>query len=377
MARICLSTGGYPPDIGGVATAAERLAGTLVAAGHTVHVVTLCDGEDAAARDGVHRALEGGVQVHRVHYRTDDRRAAFEVRALVRALDEDAPFDIFHGFFLTAVQPCISAVDASGHPRPIIASIRGNDALTLKDMPFTRASVLTALRRADWVTSVNQAYLDLVSADVDIAGRASVIRNGVKQSPEAAAPWVLGPDNRGVVGLVGNLRKVKDIPLLVRGYAAIPGHLRRRLILAGAFSERDEEEWTQCLIEEFGLASQVSLTGGFRQPEVFSYLRSMHVYVQSSAFEGLPNALLEAAAIGLPLVATAVGGMKEVLTHEQTGLLVPHGDSVALGAAITRILADDDLAQHLSRGARALAGQLSPERERAEWLALYDRLLGT
>jgi hypothetical protein len=73
-------------------------------------VVVRGGAEDAAARDGVQRALEAGIQVHRVHYGKDPRRAAFEVRALVRALDEDAPFDIFHGFFLTAVQPCISAV---------------------------------------------------------------------------------------------------------------------------------------------------------------------------------------------------------------------------------------------------------------------------
>jgi len=101
----------------------------------------------------------------------------------------------------------------------------------------------------------------------------------------------------------------------------------------------------------------------------------MHVYVQCSAFEGLPNTLLEAASLGIPLVATAVGGMREVLTDEETALLVPHGEPAKLARAIERILTDDDLALRLSAGARRLTAELSAEHEFAEWISLYRRLL--
>jgi glycosyltransferase involved in cell wall biosynthesis len=373
-ARICLCTEVYPPEIGGVGVAAQRLAETLVAAGYEVDVVApwqVPAGSDAPTDP----SLEAGVRVHRVHYTDNMQQLAFAVRSLVRRLDEERRFALFHGFFLTAVYPCVAAVEAGGSRRPIIASIRGNDALTLKDHPFTRATILTGLRRASWITSVSQTYLDRVAEEVDVAGRSSVIRNGVKAAPEAACPWRLTDRNRGVVGLVGKLRKVKDVPLLVRGYAAVPPALRRRLLLAGAFTDREEDAWTTTLIHEFGLTADVTVTGDFLQPQVFGHLRSMHVYVQSSAAEGLPNALLEAASLGVPLVATAVGGMREVITDGETGLLVPHGDPAALGAAITRVLASDALAEHLSQGARRLAGALSPERESAEWLALYRGLL--
>jgi glycosyltransferase involved in cell wall biosynthesis len=177
------------------------------------------------------------------------------------------------------------------------------------------------------------------------------------------------------VGYEGQLRKVKDIPLLVRAYANLPEGLRRNLMLAGYFVDSTEEEWTWTLVRELGLESQVQLTGEFPQPRVFDLLRSMHVYVQCSAFEGLPNSLLEAASIGLPLVATSVGGMGEVLTDGENALLVHHGDPRALAQAVRRILEDDQLAAHLSIGARHLTEQVSPEREGGEWLALYAKLL--
>jgi glycosyltransferase involved in cell wall biosynthesis len=372
--RICLSSQVYPPEIGGVGVAAQRLAETLVSAGYDVHVIAPHQ-STVPGVESVRTSLENGVHVHRVDYTADLQRLAFALRALVKRLDERLRFALFHGFFLTAVYPCVAAVEAGGTKRPIIASIRGNDALTLKDHPYTRAAILAGLRRASWITSVSQTYLDRVAEEVDVSGRSSVIRNGVKPAPEATQPWRLDVQNRGIVGSVGKLRKVKDVPLLVRGYAAVPSALRRGLLLGGSFDDPEEEAWTATLIREFGLESEVTLTGDFRQPEVFGHLRSMHVYVQSSAAEGLPNALLEAASLGVPLVATAVGGMREVLTDGETGLLVPHGEPAALGAAITRIVSSDALAEHLSQGARKLAAELSPERERAEWLALYRGLL--
>jgi glycosyltransferase involved in cell wall biosynthesis len=177
---------------------------------------------------------------------------------------------------------------------------------------------------------------------------------------------------------VGQFRKVKDIPLLIRAYQRVPAALRRRLLLAGYFSAADasEEEWSRCLIEEFGIGDQVTVTGRFDHAAVFDHLRALHVYVQASAYEGLPNAVLEAASLGVPLVTTAVGGMAEILEDGVSALLAPHGDPASLGAAIAHVLADDALAQRLSQGALAVAASLSVARERAEWLALYARLLG-
>ena len=373
-ATICLSTSSYPPEVGGVGVASQRLAKLLAAAGYRVHVVTPVEAPGGGG--AVQVAQEGEVTVHRIFCDWRDPAASFQQRQLVRQLDEAHGFDLFHGFFLSALYPCITAASRPGRKRPIIASIRGSDVTNLLDAPFMRSTILAGLRKATWITSVNQRYLERVAQDVPIAGRASVIRNGIER-PAGEASWRLTAANRGVVGTVGQFRKVKDIPLLVRAYQRVAPALRRKLLLAGYFTAADasEEAWAQTLIREFGLTSQVTVTGRFDHAAVYGHLRAMHVYVQASAFEGLPNAVLEAASLGVPLVTTAVGGLAEILREGESALLAPHGDPACLGAAIARVLADDGLAARLSAGAQAVAAELSIERERGEWLALYARLL--
>ena len=324
----------------------------------------------------IQQTQEGDVTVHRFHCNWHDPATAFLLRQLVRKLDEVHDFDLFHGFFLSALYPCITAASRPGRKRPVIASIRGSDVTNLLEAPFMRSTILAGLRKATWITSVNQLYLARVAQDVPVVGRSSVIRNGIER-PAERAMWQLRAENRGVVGTVGQFRKVKDIPLLIRAYQRVPADLRRRLLLAGYFSAADasEEDWSRSLIEEFGIGEQVTVTGRFDHAAVFDRLRSLHVYVQASAYEGLPNAVLEAASLGVPLVTTAVGGLVEILEDGVSALLAPHGDPASLGAAIARVLADDALAQRLSQGAQAVAATLSVEHERAEWLALYARLL--
>lgn len=374
-ASICLCSNMYPPTLGGVAGAARRLAGMLRDLGFTVHVVAVEEGGTRPEGES-HSVDEEGITVHRLAQRAVSNGTRFALRDLILSLDARHAFDLFHGFFLPSAEPCLMAVEATAPGRPLIASIRGNDVITLKDHPFHRTAILEVLRKADWVTSVNRCYLDLVAEDVPIAGRSSVIRNSVAPLAAGAPGWRLGPHNRGRVGTLGELRKVKDVPLLVRAYADLPPQLRNGLVLAGFFTDRTEEDWTNALIDRFGLAGEVTRTGRFPPGAAFEHLRALHVYVQCSAFEGMPNALIEAASLGVPLVATAVGGMAELLTDGENGLLVPHGDTAALSRAIRRVLEDDALAARLGAGSGRLAAQLAPETERDEWGALYRRLLG-
>lgn len=370
---ICLSTAAYPPQVGGVGVASQRLVRHLVSAGYVVHVVTSHDTPGASGK--VERTDEDGAVVHRYHLDlAADPSAFLRFCEYFRRLDDEIGFSLFHGYFLTAVFPCLNVARRRPRRRPLIASIRGSDVSSLLDQPLSRSVILPGLKGASWITSVNHLYLDRVAEEVNIDGCASVIYNGVVP-PRASQPWRLNEHNRGTVGCVAEFRRVKDVPLLIRGYAGVATELRRRLLLAGFFNDPEEEAWSRRLIDEFGIQEQVEITGRFAQEDVAHYLSAIHVYVQSSAYEGMPNALLEAASLGVPLVATDVGGMREVLEDGETALLVPHGEPRQLAAAIERVLGDDDLAMRLSEGSRRLAARLSPERERDEWLALYQRLL--
>jgi glycosyltransferase involved in cell wall biosynthesis len=365
---VCLVSIDYAPSLGGVAIAVGRLVRSLTASGVDVHVVVpVFHGGPAEPQ----RTVEDGVTVHRLSMdvTTGLQSSSFNFLQYVRALDREVNFALFHSFFLITAYACTLLAGK----RPVIVSIRGGDLLT-EHHPAIRSSAIFSLQKASWITSVNQVQLDVARKFVNLDGRSSVLRNGIAAVPESQR-WSLTSCERGVVGTTGQFRRVKDIPLLVRAYAKVDRRHRRALRLAGRFAEAAEEKWSRTLMRELSIEDEVEITGERPHREVIASLPKLHVYVQNSAFEGMPNALLEAAACGVPLVATAVGGMGEILDDEADALLVPHGDPRALGRAIERVLSDDDLAQRLSRGALAVAGEWSLDREQREWLELYERFL--
>ena len=104
------------------------------------------------------------------------------------------------------------------------------------------------------------------------------------------------------------------------------------------------------LAESLGLAGEVHFLGQRR--DVPDLLNAMDIFVLPSYSEGLSLALLEAMAAGLPVIATAVGGLPEVVTDGDNGLLIPPRDAAALAGALERLLADPALAQRLGANAR-------------------------
>jgi glycosyltransferase involved in cell wall biosynthesis len=364
---VALVTIEYPPIGGGVGVSTRRLARILNEAGYAVHVIVP---SFVATNRVTEEAVDEGT-VHRIEISVQDglRRGSLRLVEQLKRIDRRVGFSIFHSFFLTAAFPCALL---AGPGRPLLISIRGGD---LGIHSAIRDAAAHALKRATWVTAVNETYLSQAQQLADLRERSSVLRNGVEPMP-ASMHWTLERRRRHEIGMVGQFQKVKDAPLLVRAFSAIrlEADPPPRLHLLGRMPDASEERWSHTLAAELGAGERIFFHGELDRADLLEQVSRLHVYTQCSAAEGLPNALLEAAAFGVPLVATAVDGMKEILRHEDNALLVPHGDPRALTAALTRVLRDDDLAQRLSRGSLELAGTLSAARERAEWLTLYERI---
>src|SRR6185436_2068004 len=101
-----------------------------------------------------------------------------------------------------------------------------------------------------------------------------------------------------------------------------------------------------------GFAESVDFIG--EVSDVPSVLVRADIYVQPSFQEGLPNSVLEAMAMGLPIVATRISGNEDVVVHEENGLLVPAGDAEALAAALRRLMNDPLLAARMGRRSRQM-----------------------
>jgi glycosyltransferase involved in cell wall biosynthesis len=198
--------------------------------------------------------------------------------------------------------------------------------------------------------------------------RTVVIHNGVELDRPRRPP---GRTQAPVTLLsVGRLRAPKDFTTLIRAISALePGSVRLRI--AGDGPERPALE---AEIAQRGLSGTVELLG--TRPDVDQLLAAADLFVLSSDSEGLPMSVLEAMAAGLPVVASGVGGVPELVKDGETGALVPPRDSHALAAAIREIAGDPQLRDRLGQAGRRRAEvEFSLEGCRRRHLELYRDLL--
>jgi glycosyltransferase involved in cell wall biosynthesis len=138
-----------------------------------------------------------------------------------------------------------------------------------------------------------------------------------------------------VVATVGRLVPVKDVPVLLRAFARLRAHQPAKLVIIGDGPERPALE---AMSRELNIAADTHFLGARDRP--WRYLRRASVFVLSSRYEGFGNVLVEALAVGCPVVSTnSPGGPAEILENGKYGALVPVGDDAAMSAAIAQVLA--------------------------------------
>jgi glycosyltransferase involved in cell wall biosynthesis len=194
---------------------------------------------------------------------------------------------------------------------------------------------------ADGIVAVSRGVaLDLETSSGTSAQRIHILPNPVL-TPELASkarealdhPW-FGVGEPPVVLAVGRLSKQKDYTTLIRAFDRVRRQRVARLVILGDGPERAGLE---ALIAELGLTDQVLLPGFASNP--FAYMARAGVFVLSSAWEGMPGALIQAVASGAPVVATdCESGPREVLQSGRYGRLVPVGDAPAMADAILATL---------------------------------------
>lgn len=179
---------------------------------------------------------------------------------------------------------------------------------------------------------------------------------------------------RPVIGSIAMFRGSKGHDLLLEAFRDLRGQFPdARLLLVGDGIRR---AWVESLARERGLNGWVTFTG-FRE-DVPDLLGAMDCFVLASTrTEGVPQSLLQALAAGVPVVASAIGGIPEVIEDGATGLLVPPGDPKALAAAIGAVLKDSESARRRAEAGRALvSARFSRERMMERLTTLYAELIG-
>lgn len=241
-----------------------------------------------------------------------------------------------------ALTLCGPAAHYAGIERVVMTE---HDIFQLEEQPKYRRRAARCCRYASSITGVHSGITDYFRDRMGVpANRLRVVSNGVPTfTPDAETRRrtrsALGVDESTFVCLyVGRLEAVKGLHTLLNAAARLTDSSRRamRVFLAGNGSERAALE-SQCRSQN--LAATVTFLG--ERSDVQDLLNMADAFVMTSRTEGMPMALIEAMAAGLPCVATAVGGIPVVL-GDDAGILVPPEDPGAVAEALTR-LADDDL----------------------------------
>jgi glycosyltransferase involved in cell wall biosynthesis len=352
---------------GGTPRTVQRLARGLAQRGRPVHVASLCSAVDIAAD------LEAlGIPV--VAFGIERRGVAAATRDLARFLRSTRPAVLhtfnFHANLLgrlVGTALCLPGIVASersvesAKPRWRVRTDRLTWRLAHR-WTVNAASVADVLRTRE---RVDHRRIDVIPTGIDLARFEPRPRDRDFRTVQGVG------DTEPLLVCVGRLDRYKGHDHLVEAFAAlIRERPRARLLLVG--DGRFREALT-VQVRSAGLSDRVRFTGALG--DVRPALAAADVFVQASDEEGLPGAVLEAMAMGLPVVATDVGGTREAVDDGVTGLLVPPRDASALATAVRRLLDDPELGARFGSFARKRAAEaFSSERELALTEDVYRRV---
>jgi glycosyltransferase involved in cell wall biosynthesis len=339
--RLLLATYAYPPSVGGVERQSQSLARALVRRGHHVRVVTAeIDGQPAHERDEV------GVEITRVAAGTGSRyrRMATYIGAMtlaaLRARHDIDVIQVQQALYPAAAMSFV----ARALRKPLVVRNSGSSehgAVQLMSRLPLGSACLRAIGQLATTVSLSPEMTDEMRA----AGFQVIheIPNGVVmpgRTDRSAARRALGiPDSARVVLYVGRLAQEKGTSLLAAAWRQVTTS-GAQLIVAGDGPDRHMLDGTA------GVRIDGFVSG------VASYYAAADVFVMPSESEGISNALLEAMAYGLPVVATEVGGNRHVVANERVGVLVPPLDPGGLARALDELLRAPEHARRLGAAAR-------------------------
>jgi glycosyltransferase involved in cell wall biosynthesis len=222
---------------------------------------------------------------------------------------------------------------------PCVVKLHGSDVNVMAKLPGPRRQTAWALSRAARVVAVSRALADEVAALGVPRDRIVVVLNGVDRElfqvrDRAAARSELGLPGGPLALCVANLKTEKGVLDLARAWDAVARALPdARLAFVGGGPLRAELA--------AALPPRATLVGARPLPEVATWMAACDVLVLPSHIEGTPNVVLEALASGRRVVATAVGGVPDLITSELLGALVPPHQPEAMAAALTQALRTD------------------------------------
>lgn len=344
---------------GGAERVVAMLARHWVDQGHTISIITF-DNDD----DPIFHPLPEEVQLHRLGAKvgTGYRGNLKKLLRLRETLAEIRPEMLLS--FLTK-NNLLAALATTGMSTRLVCSERNNPERQGGSRLWNLGLKL-AYRRAEII--VCQTYAIKRCFPEGVQDILKVIRNPITPFEVAAS----ASDSKTICA-VGRLTPQKGFDVLIEAFSKIADrHADWNLTIWG---EGEIREQLEALVHQLGLESRVSLPGTTAKPG--EWARDTTIFVQSSRYEGFGNALAEAVASGLPVVATDCDfGPSEMIVNGRGGLLVPCENASALAEAMSRMIEDKALRETCAAAARQSGFRFHPSNVLSQWDGVLNQLFG-
>ena len=366
-------------SIGGSGVVASELAHALAERGHKTHVIS----SDMPFRL---RGPEAGIRFHRVEtpgyplFREPQYLLALANRLV--QVSRAHHLDIVHAHYAIPHAAAaylarqILAATPDGPVPCTITTLHGTDVTILGADPSYRETVAFCIDQSDAVTTVSESLRDDTKREMRVTSAIEVIPNFLdcsfhRRVPDPALRARLCPAGEKLVVHVSNMRPVKQVDAVVKVFARIREQVAARLALVG---EGPELAKAQELVTKLGLTPHVELIG--EAQDVVGLLSAADLFLLPSLQESFGLSALEAMACGVPVVASRVGGLPEVVVDGVTGYLHPPDRIDDMAASAVTLLSDDALhARMAAEAARLAVERFSADKIVPLYEALYRRAI--
>ena len=342
------------PTYGGSGVVATELGMELAARGHEVHFISY------APPIRLNHSSER-IHFHEVEVSTyplfDHPPYALALAVKMLEVAEAADLDLLHVHYAIphSVSALLARAMASPRRLPFITTLHGTDITLVGTdrsyLPITRFSI----DQSDGVTAVSSYLKERTLREFEIQKPIEVIPNFVNcdlyrrvEDPERRAQWA--PDGEPILMHLSNFRPVKRVTDVVEIFALVREKMPAKLVLMGDGPDRGAAEW---LVRQKRLTHDVHFLG--KQDRVHDKLGLADLFLLPSDLESFGLAALEAMACEVPVIATDVGGMPEVITHGADGYLVAPRDVAAAAKHAIEILSRADRGREMGKKARESA----------------------
>lgn len=365
------------PSLGGSGVVATELGKSLARRGSEVHFITTSHPTRLVGYDErvyFHKVVSEEYPLFQQY-----TPYALSLAAKIREVAEQYSLDLVHVHY--AIPHAASAFLAKEmlKPRhlPAVTTLHGTDITLVGMMPSYYEITRFSIEKSDAVTAVSEFLKRETIREFGIEHPIDVIHNFVdtdvfRPQDGCAARARFARHGERVIMHVSNFRKVKNLPVLLQVFYEVQKHIPARLVLVGDGPER---EATERQAEALGIASRVEFLGD--QEYIADVLPAADVFLLPSQHESFGLAALEAMSCGVPVVGSRIGGLPEVIVHEETGFLCDPNDVDCMKTIVLGLLQDEEERRKIARASRERAVRLfNRDRVVDQYVAVYDRLVG-